>query len=433
MVDSGFYANKIILAPMVRAVFRVLALKYGADLVYTEEIIDQKLLGSKRLINDLLGTIDYTYENDVVLRGTSDEQRAINVIKKIGKDVAAIDINMGCPKPFSLAGGMGAALLRNVEKTREIVKACVLTSTIPISCKIRVLDKREDTLEFVKMLERSGVSAIGIHGRRKNERQGDANRLDEIHEIARSISIPIIAKIDINCTVPNCSGFSNSVNSNADIVKIWKESGASSVMLARKALSNPSIFRSDGVLSMEEEICDFIKMACKYDENFTATKYVIQRILGSRQETDQRGRETVLAANVLEICKAWSLVHVYESLNGSRWRALHRPKLEFDSETGINFIDITFPPKRLRDRNGAVTPKCVLNSFCDEMRIKRPIYQCKSREVDKKHEAIIEVGGKKFASRIGQPNKKVAEQVAALAALFGLGERERLPGSWEES
>lgn len=33
---------------------RVLALDYGADLVYTEEIVDQKLLSSKRIINGML-------------------------------------------------------------------------------------------------------------------------------------------------------------------------------------------------------------------------------------------------------------------------------------------------------------------------------------------------------------------------------------------
>ncbi|VDN26497.1 unnamed protein product, partial [Gongylonema pulchrum] len=137
----------------------------------------------------VLGTIDYTYEDDVVLRicnsvekqkcvvqiGTSDAQRAVNVLEKLGSDVAALDINMGCPKQFSLAGGMGAALLSKPEKAKE----------------------REDTLEFVKMLERCGISAIGIHGRRRDERQGDANRVDEIREIARAVSLPIIAKKNI--------------------------------------------------------------------------------------------------------------------------------------------------------------------------------------------------------------------------------------------
>ncbi|EJD74188.1 dihydrouridine synthase domain-containing protein, variant [Loa loa] len=350
MADGGLYAKKLILAPMVRAgrtPLRTLALEYGADLVYTEEIIDQKLLGSQRTINDILGTTDYTYEDDVVLRicnriekqkcvlqiGTNDAQRAANVVKKVENDVAAIDINMGCPKPFSIAGGMGAALLGSPERAKEIVQTCVSISTIPVSCKMRVLDKREDTLEFVKMLERCGVSAIGIHGRRRSERQSDMNRLNEIHEVTRVVSVPVIA-----------NGFSGSIKEYADIMRFWKQSGASSVMIARKALSNPSIFRPKGFISFEEEICGFLEMACKYDENFTSTKYVVQRILGSKQETDERGRETVLAGSVSDICKAWSISDTYQCYKNIGRRATQKRRFEVDSETGISFIDLTFPP-----------------------------------------------------------------------------------------
>jgi tRNA-dihydrouridine synthase 2 len=49
--NVDFYANKIILAPMVRGgrtPLRTLALDYNADLVYTEELIDQKLLACTR-------------------------------------------------------------------------------------------------------------------------------------------------------------------------------------------------------------------------------------------------------------------------------------------------------------------------------------------------------------------------------------------------
>lgn len=35
-------------------------------------------------------------------------------------DVAAIDINMGCPKSFSLSGGMGAALLSKPELIHDV-------------------------------------------------------------------------------------------------------------------------------------------------------------------------------------------------------------------------------------------------------------------------------------------------------------------------
>lgn len=48
------YTNKIILAPMVRVgtlPMRLLALNYGADIVYTEELIDWKLLKTTRREN----------------------------------------------------------------------------------------------------------------------------------------------------------------------------------------------------------------------------------------------------------------------------------------------------------------------------------------------------------------------------------------------
>lgn len=48
------FDNKIILAPMVRVgtlPMRLLALEYGADIVYTEELIDWKFLKSIRRVN----------------------------------------------------------------------------------------------------------------------------------------------------------------------------------------------------------------------------------------------------------------------------------------------------------------------------------------------------------------------------------------------
>ena len=40
-------------------------------------------------------------------------------------DVAAVDVNMGCPKEFSIKGGMGAALLRQPAKAKEVLLGCV--------------------------------------------------------------------------------------------------------------------------------------------------------------------------------------------------------------------------------------------------------------------------------------------------------------------
>jgi tRNA-dihydrouridine synthase 2 len=56
------YRGKMILAPMVKigsTPTRLLALDYGADIVYTEEIIDWRILKSERIENPILKTIDY--------------------------------------------------------------------------------------------------------------------------------------------------------------------------------------------------------------------------------------------------------------------------------------------------------------------------------------------------------------------------------------
>lgn len=48
------YSKKIVLAPMVRVgtlPMRLLALRHGADIVYSEEIIDWKLLKTYREVN----------------------------------------------------------------------------------------------------------------------------------------------------------------------------------------------------------------------------------------------------------------------------------------------------------------------------------------------------------------------------------------------
>ena len=98
------YVGKMILAPMVKIgtlPTRLLALDYGADLVYTEEIIDYKLIKSTRIENELLGTVDYIDETDgsltlrvapererghlVLQIGTNNPERAVKVAKMVEK------------------------------------------------------------------------------------------------------------------------------------------------------------------------------------------------------------------------------------------------------------------------------------------------------------------------------------------------------------
>uniref|UniRef100_A0A1I7USU8 DRBM domain-containing protein n=2 Tax=Caenorhabditis tropicalis TaxID=1561998 RepID=A0A1I7USU8_9PELO len=434
---SELYSNKKILAPMVRAgrtPLRLLCLKYGADLCYTEEIVDKKLIESTRIVNEALGTIDYRNGDDIILRlapeekgrcilqiGTNSGEKAAKIARIVGDDVAGIDVNMGCPKPFSIHCGMGAALLTKTDTIIEILTSLKAAAKVPVSCKIRVLDNREDTIKLVKEIEKCGVSALGVHGRRRDERQPDQCRVEEVKEVAETItSIPIIT-----------NGFSGEIDRFEDIEK-WREAtGTSSIMIARKALSTPSIFRKEGILDKYKDIENFLELACQYDESYTMTKYVVQRILGGDQEHDPRGKATVAAGSVLQICKAFGMEDVYNKWKDERKKKESKKRARVDDDGTYN-IEVSFPLKRLKNSVGfSPTPKMVLHDYCVEQKLPKPIYETVKRE-DKRFVSTACLGEKKYRSGVGQPNLRMAEQVAALAALHGMDIRSRLEGNWEE-
>ena len=68
--------------------------------------------------------------------------------------------------------------------------------------------------------------------REKHERPRDPVHIDVIREVAKAVSIPVIA-----------NGVSALVKTFDDIEKYQLETGCSSVILARAAQWNPSIFR----------------------------------------------------------------------------------------------------------------------------------------------------------------------------------------------
>ena len=53
--------------------------------------------------------------------GTGESNLALQAATLVEKDVDGIDINMGCPKKFSVSGGMGSALLKDIERASDII------------------------------------------------------------------------------------------------------------------------------------------------------------------------------------------------------------------------------------------------------------------------------------------------------------------------
>lgn len=78
------YSKKMILAPMVRIgtlPTRLLALECGADLVYSEELIDYRLLKCRRIENVLLGSVDFVDADNQIIYRTCAKERDRNILQ----------------------------------------------------------------------------------------------------------------------------------------------------------------------------------------------------------------------------------------------------------------------------------------------------------------------------------------------------------------
>lgn len=437
---------------------RLLALEYGADLVYTEEIIDWKLLRAERLANDVLGTIDYidTTDGTVVFRtcaeernkvilqiGTASVERAVAVAKMLQQDVAAIDVNMGCPKDFSIKGGMGVALLYDLPRAKAILEGLVSSVTIPVTCKIRILPDLEETVQLAKELQSTGISAIGVHGRTKTERPRDPVNEEAIAKVASALHIPVIA-----------NGGSQSITRRHDVLQFARRCGTTSVMVARAAEWNCSLFRADGPLPLDDVIRRYITLSVRYDNSPSNTKYCVQMMLRSLQESPI-GRRLLDSQTMQQICDIWELGDFCRETQlkyhhaGIKGRRACRPRTlsnddseEKASESGqvaskkqcleennqnqsqptplmqenICFIRSNFPS----DND---LPKTKLYTYATRNGLPKAQYEVQQK--DKLFRATIQFGEKRYSSSFWEKNKRFAEQGAALVCLLYLGVEER--------
>ncbi|XP_040184724.1 tRNA-dihydrouridine(20) synthase [NAD(P)+]-like isoform X2 [Rana temporaria] len=409
------FSDKIILAPMVRVgtlPMRLLALDYGADIVYCEELVDIKMLQCKRVVNEVLQTVDYVSPTERIVfqtcerekgcvvfqMGTADAKRALAVAKLVENDVAAIDVNMGCPKEYST----------------KVLKTLVNGISKPVTCKIRILSTVEETVSLVKMIEKTGVSAIAVHGRKKEERPQHPVHCDFIKAIAEAVSIPVIAN----------GGSQEIIREFVDIEAFKSLTAASSVMLARAAMWNPSIFRREGVLSIDDVIHDYIEHAVRYDNHYTNTKYCLCQMLREKLESSL-GKKLHAAQSTKEICAVFGMTTFYESCTLSQEarrksiNIISQGTLEVDDDKNEEIVDATQLPVKFekKDYLPQITPKMVLLEWCRKEKLPQPVYQTVQRSLDRFFHSVVTVNEKKYCSVLWDKSKKLAEQAAAIVCL----------------
>ena len=277
------YNGANILAPMVRVgtlPMRLLAAEYGAHIVYTDELVDKRLMGCVRSLNGQAGTVDFTDAKGVVLLrtlpgearrtvaqiGTSAPELALAAASVVAGDVGAIDVNMGCPLPFSVSGGMGSALLGKPETAADILSTLRRNLHTGLSCKIRLLATPASTVEFARRMEACGVDAVAVHGRHVAERSHKhAAHWDAISAVVAALGIPVIANGDVLAP--------------ADFGRIRAATGAAGVMAARGAQWNPSIFRPDGLLPGRTVRAAYVRCALAAANGVGNTKFCLREML----------------------------------------------------------------------------------------------------------------------------------------------------------
>lgn len=302
------YRGKIVLAPMVRSgecPSRLLALQYGADLVWGPETIDKALIGCNRRANPITKTIDFTrlsahgpknptlgpdQRESVIYRlhperegrrliyqiGTSNPVTAVEAAKLIASDVAGIDVNAGCPKPFSTLGGMGAALLKTSDKLCSILRALVAEVGEPheigISVKIRILETPEQTRDLVEKLCATGITGLTVHCRTTPMRPREKAIREQLRMIADTCR-----EAGVACLM------NGDVASRSEAMDLITEYGVDGAMIASAAETNPSVFRENGELGWMEVVKEYVRTAMEVENRWGNTKYLLGQMIPGKQ------------------------------------------------------------------------------------------------------------------------------------------------------
>ncbi|WFD35886.1 tRNA-dihydrouridine(20) synthase [NAD(P)(+)] [Malassezia cuniculi] len=284
------FSRGMFLAPMVRVgslPTRLLSLQYGADLVWGPEVVDRAIIGTNRVVRDT-GLVEYIKDDKQIFSchpverpyliyqlGSASPDLAYQAVSHVTQhdDVAGVDLNCGCPKPFSTLGGMGANLLTTPDLLCDILRAMRRAAPphVSVTCKIRLLPTDEATHALVEQIVRTRtVRAITIHCRTKEMRPREPALIHRFKSTAEHIakiaqetgqSVPVVYNGD-------CFG-------SEEVERIRNLTGASAVMMARAAEANPSCFAAQRECAATVIGPQWLRYAVWSNNPFGNTKYCV--------------------------------------------------------------------------------------------------------------------------------------------------------------
>jgi nifR3 family TIM-barrel protein len=238
------YASKpVILAPMedvTDLVFRRLSRTLGADVTMTEFVNVEGLLRGCRNAKRKIRLGDDDELTAIQIYGSDPERLAEAARFAESAEPFFIDINCGCWVPKIAGRGAGAGWLRNPTAMVEMAKMVVSSVSLPVTVKTRIgLGPESDMpiVDLARRLEDAGVTALTIHCRTANMGHSGAADWSWARKAREVVSIPVIVNGD--------------VKSADDAKRAIDETGCAGVMVGRRAIEHPWIFREAYALLRE--------------------------------------------------------------------------------------------------------------------------------------------------------------------------------------
>ena len=226
--------SNILLAPMAGVTdkaFRMIVKPFGPALMYTEMVSGKGLFYKSKKTADLLTADESEKPVAVQIFGHDADIMAEIANSALEYGAAVIDINMGCPAPKIVNNGDGCALMKSPETAAKVISAVCRAVDVPVTVKFRAGwdDKSINAVEFAKIAEQSGASAVTVHGRTREQFYSGTADLDIIKAVKAAVKIPVIGNGDII--------------GGGSAAHMLEYTGCDGIMVGRAAEGNPWIFK----------------------------------------------------------------------------------------------------------------------------------------------------------------------------------------------
>ncbi|WGS64410.1 tRNA dihydrouridine synthase [Marinitoga aeolica] len=241
--------GKIGLAPMADYTdyaYRELCREYGAEFTFTEMISVEALIRDKKESFQMLPK-----ENEknigIQLFGANIESfvKAGLMVQNYGD---WIDINAGCPVKKVVKKGAGSALLKDLNKLGEIIKALKNTVDIPVGVKVRLGFDEDIGEKIINTVQENNADYVIVHARTQKQLYSGQSNWERFKDLSEICNIPL--------------GASGDIYSYNDAKVLIEEYGVDFVVVARGSIGNPWIFsnRKPDIEELKETMIKHAKM-----------------------------------------------------------------------------------------------------------------------------------------------------------------------------